>query len=824
MPATAVRSAMPSRSTADHASNGATLVAADGRALPLRAAALTGRLCGGLGRIVVEQTFVNPHAEPLSVTYQLPIPQDAAVSGFSFRVDGRVIAGEVDRKGRARERYEEAIAQGRTAAHLEQERGSLFTQEVGNIKPGATLVARIELDQRLVWIDDASGTAGGWEWRFPTVVAPRYLAEPGRVDDADRVQVTTTAAPRPITMSLAMTIADAAVGSADSPSHAIATDSGGVVTFAAEHVGLDRDVVLRWPVSTPTVGLSIDVARPSPEHRHAASAYGLVTLVPPSITPDTVARDLIVLLDTSGSMNGEPLEQSKRIAAALIDGLRPDDTIELIEFSSRARKFCQTPKLANAEHKADAKRWVGSLRAGGGTEMVTGVLAALDGVRAEAQRQVILVTDGLIGFERDVVAAIVERLPSGSRLHTVGVGSAVNRSLLGPAARAGRGVEVIVGIGEDPERATKRLLARTADPVIVDLEIEGSALHESASGRLPDLYASSPALVSVRLAASGGELRVRGRTHRGTWQSTVQVRPPAPGMGSAATMTLFAREQVEDLELLRTAGADQTETDASIEALGLGYQIATRLTSWVAISDHVDVDPADPTRRQTVPQQVPHGMSVEGLGLRSATAPELAHAIAGPAPAPAAPGFAATSGGAAQGLRGQGPGGPPPSRRSRGASRKRKPQLGGNASERGDQLKERREQEATLDESTIEAEEALAADDAFDGDAFDGQGAVHVGARAGSIWFGTLRSHHDARLIIEVTAPVAWQLSHDGGVTVTLDDGTIVRGRLVTGTTRGGPIPADTVVRLVVELDNETDRRPAWLDLVTDGRQQRVSL
>ena len=154
--------------------SGGRLVATDGRPLPLLGAALRVEARGGLARVVLEQRFRNPHAEPLHVTYLLPLPVDGAVSGFGFRIGERRVVGEVDRRAAARERFEEAILEGRTAALLEQDRSSLFTQELGNIPPGAEVLAELTIDQRLRWLD-----AGAWEWRFPTVVAPRYLGAEG---------------------------------------------------------------------------------------------------------------------------------------------------------------------------------------------------------------------------------------------------------------------------------------------------------------------------------------------------------------------------------------------------------------------------------------------------------------------------------------------------------------------------------------------------------------------------------------------------------------------------------------------------------------------
>src|SRR5262249_14824318 len=154
----------------------------------------------------------------------------------------------------------------------------------------------------------------------------------------------------------------------------------------------------------------------------------------------------------------------------------------------------------------------------------------------------------------------------------------------GPAARAGHGVEVIVGLGEDAERAAARLVARTSAPLLVDLVLGGSALVEHAPAKLPDLFAGAPALIGVALRPDGGELTVRGRTPEGTWEQRLRVAPAAPGEGSQAVVALFGREAVEDLETRLAAGGDAREVDATIERIGVDFQISTRLTSWVAVS------------------------------------------------------------------------------------------------------------------------------------------------------------------------------------------------------------------------------------------------
>jgi Ca-activated chloride channel family protein len=349
-----------------------------------------------------------------------------------------------------------------------------------------------------------------------------------------------------------------------------------------------------------------------------------LTIVPPRLDgpPASFARDLIVLLDTSGSMGGRPLEQAQRILAAVIDTLGDEDTLELIEFSHAPRRWKNEPVRATAAARREALAWLSSRRAGGSTEMREGILEALRAVRPRTQRQVVLVTDGAIGFETEVVRAILETLPTTCRLHTVGVGSAVNRSLTGPAARAGRGVEIVVGLEDDPEHGAARLVRRTSAPLIVGLEVGGGALVARAPERTPDLFAGAPVLLGVKLRAEGGELWVRGSLPDGqVWEKKLVVGPTDPGAGSAGAVSLYGREVVEDLELACAAGRPADELRLEIERVGLAFAISTRFTSWVAVTEETTVDPSHPSRRVRMPHELPHGASIDGLGLRGAPFP-----------------------------------------------------------------------------------------------------------------------------------------------------------------------------------------------------------
>jgi Ca-activated chloride channel family protein len=752
----------------------------DTSALPLESAALRVDARAGVARAVLEQRFKNDSTVPMRVTYTLPLPADAAVSGFRFRVGDRTIEGTIDKKQRARERFEEALANGQTAAILEQERTSLFTQEIGNVPPGATVVCEVEIDQKLRWLDE-----GSWEWRFPLAAAPRYLGHAGRVADAAKVAFD-VAEQIGARASLTMSVRDVVVAgrSPESPSHPLScVDSGGafrVELGSGNAVPLDRDVVVRWPVATDRPSIEIDTC--GPRDGRLADAHALFTIVPPrkDARHAPVPRDLTILLDTSGSMGGQPLEQAKRVALAMVDSLAEGDRVEMIEFSNQPNRWRAEIAKATSESKRDAATWIRGLRASGGTEMRSGILEALrpGHARDGALTQVVLVTDGLIGFEREIVKEILSLLPRDARLHAVGVGSSVNRSLTQPAARAGRGVEVVMGLDEDPERAVARLLARSVAPAIAEIEVSGSALLEIAPAKVPDVFAGAPLLLSARVKREGGEIVLRGTTADGAWEERIRVPASHASEGSDAVATLYGREAVEDAEMRIAAGAAPSAMDMLVESLGISYRIATRMTSWIAIDTQRSVDPRDPTRHVEQPQALPHGLSVEGLGLRSPDITPVApmqsqgfgavvarRRAAPPPAAPAAP--------------------PPPAPRAMPPA----PAAGGPA---------RRDEEAADHLAQSKAKKGF-----FERvrGAFTGRGATTI------VWIGRIVLAKDGQLVIEIVAEgrsLDWKLgseaiaiSKDGART----DLTVDASR----TTREGKYESGAIVRLALQVPADFD-------------------
>ena len=623
----------------------ARLVSVDGKTYPLESAELKARAEGGMAMSTLAQTFANPYAEPLEVLYTLPLPADGAVLGYTITIGDRIIRGEVQPREKAAAAYKQALYEGRTAGLLEQQRADTFEQKLGNVPPGTSVQVSIDVLHPLAFLTPELPPIVGdmiaqvydarrvpnWEYRFPTVVGVRYHGAAGRVPDATELSPDRGAAGSiPVRMGFELGIGDALPALPTSPSHTIehAAEPSYVVIHGQP---LDRDVVIRWPAATAEIGVHITEGPGLPGDD---GRYALVTVVPPAHPNATYHRDVTVLLDASGSMSGLPLDLAKVVVGDLLRSLQPDDRFEFLAFSSVTTRL--TPALTNVDERslASALAALGKVQASGGTEMASAVTEALKSTRDDAQRQVVLVTDGDIGFEHEVVGQITAQ--SNVRLHVVGVGHVPNRTLTQQAAAAGRGLELLVTTHADASAASQCLIVGTANPVLTNVSVGGTALAGNIPAQLRDVFAGQPLVFAVELSRMGGSFEVTG-TLAGSaspWRHkhTVQAADAAqsddePSIDSSTLPlgALYGREIVARLELTRAGLGyhvyrphDETTSarlDHEIEHAAMRHRIVSRRTSLVAIAEEPSVDPRAPRRRERLAVEVPAGVSAAGVGL-----------------------------------------------------------------------------------------------------------------------------------------------------------------------------------------------------------------
>ena len=593
---------------------------------PLEHTEVTLDVSGSTLQARVTQRFSNPFDAPIEAVYAFPLPEDAAVNAMAMRIGDRVVQAEIMRRDAARETYEAARDQGQAASLLEQERPNVFTTSVANVRPGRPIEVTLEYVVTVPYVD------GSYELAFPMTVGPRFVpgsptghGGTGWAPDTDRVgdasRITPPVAPRGRSghdIALRVNL-DAAIPMADpvSPSHAIAVrrldPRRARVDLAGRERIPNRDFVLRWAVAPRTVESGVLAHRSDPQ------APGYLSLVlhpnPAPPTEEITPKELVFVLDTSGSMSGQPMDLSKALMRKLIDDLHPDDTFAVLRYDDEASALSPAPLANTPANRARARRFVENLNGSGGTDALGGVRAAFDYPRDEGRlRVVVFLSDGYIGNDREVLAEVQRRIGP-ARLFGFGVGSSVNRYLLEEMGRLGRGTTAVVTLGDDPESQVEAFYRRLQSPYLTDIAVDwgGLAVRGGLPDPIPDLFAGQPLQIRARYLRPGsGTVRVGGRLAGRPFERSLEVTLPERDEDHGAIASLWARARVAQLERQMHDGPDERAEEELVQ-VALAHSLLTRKTAFVAVEHRVVTGPQGTPRLVPVPNELPEGVSAQGV-------------------------------------------------------------------------------------------------------------------------------------------------------------------------------------------------------------------
>ncbi|MGJ4907473.1 marine proteobacterial sortase target protein [Bradyrhizobium sp. HKCCYLS2033] len=585
---------------------------------------------GPTARARVTQLFKNTSSQWMEAVYVYPLPPDSAVDTLKMIVGDRVVVGDIKPREQAKVIYEQAKRDGKTAALTEQERPNIFTNSLANIGPGETVLVQIEYQQPVA----ASG--GEFSLRVPLVVAPRYNPAPivqsvdlrpggngwgaasnDPVPDRDRISPevldpakTDPVNPTRITVRLQ---AGFVIGEVKSHHHQVTIDSPDaktrVVTLAEGVVPADRDFELTWKpaaAATPSVGLL---------HEQVGDAdYLLAFVTPPAVTASAQRpqpRDVIFVIDNSGSMGGTSIRQAKASLLYALNRLQPGDRFNVIRFDDTMTVLFPASVPADAEHVGSATSFVSALDARGGTEMVPAMRAALtdDGSDSDRVRQVVFLTDGAIGNEQQLFETITA-MRGRSRIFMVGIGSAPNTYLMTRAAELGRGAFTHIGSVEQVEDRMRDLFAKLENPVVTGLSATFSeASADLTPAVLPDVYRNEPLVLAAKIDRLAGSLQLKGRIGDQPWTITLPLSGAAEGKGLSK---LWARRKIGDAEVAKTMRQmTPEEADGAILKLALEHRLVSRLTSLVAVDKTPRRPDGEPLRLAELPINLPAGWDFE---------------------------------------------------------------------------------------------------------------------------------------------------------------------------------------------------------------------
>ena len=542
---------------------------------------------GLLARTVVGQRFRNPTSDWVEGRYQFPLPDGTAVEALRIEIGDRRIEGEIRSRADARAQFERARRTGRTAGLVEQHRPSLFTSEVTNIGPGEDVVVEIEFGHRVEY------RHGRFSLRLPMIVLPRYSNRggPGETDPGPFDALRLPEAPRyaespPHPLALTVDLHPGPeLATLDSLHHDVdlvpGDDGGWTIELAEPRPVVDRDFELEWTLMERdrlTGALYLD------EHRERTHA--LLMLVPPAGgMPVQRRRELILVIDASGSMQGEAIDQARAALHTALERLQPGDRFNIIAFSTAATPLFDRPRPVGPGTLADGRAFIDGLVADGGTEMDAALRLALNDPPDDGGlRQVVFATDGAIAREQAVLDRVRTDLGD-SRLFTIGIGHGVNMPFLRALARRGRGTHTRV---DDPRRLARtlsELMEQLERPALERLSLDWPVADEAWPVLLPDLYAGEALMVVTRLDAPVDALEGRFVHLRGerAGRSVHQRWSLDPLLVADGVAREWARRRVEGVLDFARDDPDAEGLRAHALQTALDYQVLTPLTSLVAV-------------------------------------------------------------------------------------------------------------------------------------------------------------------------------------------------------------------------------------------------
>lgn len=601
------------------------------QAFPLKHTDVSIQVSGPLARAQVTQQFENPYSDKIEAVYTFPLPQQAAVDDMTLTVGDRLVKGVIKKREEARAIYDAAKRRGNVAGLLDQERPNIFTQAVANILPGEQITVTIS------YVETLSYDGGVYSVVFPMVVGPRYIPgqriaqtpplgggwayDTDQVPDASRI---TPPVLRPGTrsghdLSFHVTIdAGVPIHGVQSRTHDIevtqTTSSQADIHLKESSTIPNKDFILTYTVAGENMHDAVLT------HRNGKDGFFALLLQPPDRvkTDEVTPKELVFVLDTSGSMSGFPIEKAKETMRLAIDGLNPRDTFNLITFAGNTHILFPEPVPATPSNVRKAQAFLASRSGGGGTEMMKAIRAALEPSDSQEHvRIVCFMTDGYIGNDMAILGE-VQKHPN-ARVFSFGIGSSVNRFLLDKLAEHGRGEVEYVGLNDDGSAAARRFHERVQHPLLTDLSVDWDGLDvtEVFPKRLPDLFSAKPLVLTGRFRTPGkGTIRLRGKVAGRKVVRNIAVDLPGFAPEHDVLSALWARTKIADLMARDYAGGRQgmprPQVEEAITQLGLEYRLMTQFTSFVAVEELVITEGGQP-RRIEVPVELPEGVRYESI-------------------------------------------------------------------------------------------------------------------------------------------------------------------------------------------------------------------
>lgn len=561
--------------------------------LPLKHTDVKATVSAYIATVSVTQQFHNPYDGKIEAVYVFPLPQNAAVNEFVMIIGERRIRGIIRERQEAERIYNEAKRQGYVASLLTQERPNIFTQSVANIEPGE------QIDVNIRYFHTLDYDNGWYEFVFPMVVGPRFNP-PGWTDGVGAVarglhgvsgQETKVQYLKPSERSghdidLQVDInTGVSVEEYVCPTHAVSTEAPSEDHLRVKLSRIDRipnkDFVLRYRVAGQRIKPNLLT------HLDQRGGYFTLMVYPPEDQRNLARQplELVFVLDCSGSMSGQPLKQAKLAVERALGRLQPDDSFQIIRFSSDASKLGRHPLSASPQNVRKGLSYLKNLKSQGGTMMIEGIRAALDFPHdPERLRFVCFLTDGYIGNESQILGELQERLGT-SRIFSFGIGSSVNRYLMEHMAKVGRGVVSYLGSNDNASQIMDAFMTRISYPAMTNVRVDwgGWKVSDVYPRTIPDLFVGRPIILTGRFQGNpAAQVRVAGQAGKELIELPIIPTTGLSGANQAGLPSVWARMKISDLSDL-AFGDPGSELAEEIKQVALDYGLMSAYTAFVAV-------------------------------------------------------------------------------------------------------------------------------------------------------------------------------------------------------------------------------------------------
>jgi Ca-activated chloride channel family protein len=583
--------------------------------LPLKDTQVEISVSGVIADVKVTQTYRNEGSRPINASYVFPASTRAAVYAMRMRIGDDLIVAKIKQREAAKQEFETAKKEGKSASLLEQNRPNVFSMNLANLMPGDTVEIELRYTELLVPTD------GIYEVVYPTVVGPRYSSQDEASATNDNGWVGSPYFHEGTKPSSTLHIS--ARISAGLPLQELKCTSHQLVprwqSPSIAQLTLDdsdpfqgnRDFVLRYRLAGNQIASGLILYQGQDEN------FFLYVAQPPQriATEEIPSREYIFVVDVSGSMDGFPLDTSKQLLKDLIGQLRPTDLFDVVLFAGDSSLLSTQSLPANQQNISRAINLLEQQRGNGGTELLPAIQQAMAIPHAEnVSRSIVLVTDGYISGERGVFDYIRENLNQ-SNVFAFGIGSAVNRYLIEGVAKAGMGEPFIVTQPSEAAATAAKFRQYVQSPLLTNIRLRaiGFDTYDVIPAHVPDLMAQRPVILFGKWRGPiAGTIELRGTTGRGEYVTTLDVTDSQPDEANRALRYLWARSRIAELSDYGFGNPSEDKIK-EVTTLGLKYNLLTQYTSFVAVREKV-VNAAGGASDVEQPLPLPVGVSDLAVG------------------------------------------------------------------------------------------------------------------------------------------------------------------------------------------------------------------